>query len=145
MAKNNRKTFLIYPQIQRPLIYMSLSLVLMVTLLNFVGLIFFLYRYRYGDVDFQWGLIQDVLFNNFWVHSQLLMILLIPLVIIIGLFYRYFTIISNKFAGPIYKIEKELDHVINTGEFSPVEIRSTDVLVTFVAKLNDSFKKIQKR
>lgn len=145
MAKNNRKKFLIYPQIQLPLIYMSLSLVLMVTVLNFIGLVFFLFRYRYGDVDFQWGMIQDILFNIFWVHSRLLLILLIPFLIILGLFYRYFTLISNKFAGPIYKIEKELDQVIKTGEYSPIEIRSTDLLVTFVDKLNSSFKKIQKR
>ena len=136
--KNKRKKLLIYPEIQLPLLYMAINLVLVVTLIQTMTLIVFIYIYRYGDVGLQLSLLKDVVFNIFYYRAHLLLILLIPLVFIVLLFSRYFLFISNKYAGPIYKIERTLDQIIETGEYKEIKIRAADLLFRFVEKLNNS-------
>ena len=143
-SKDNRKTLLIYPEIQVPMIYTGITLILSTMVINFFALMIFIYKYRFGDVSFNWDQFQETVFNIFRIHYDLLIIFLVAMVLVGLLFYRYFSKLSNKFAGPIYKIEKELDVISPSGTFKPIEIRSTDYLGGFVAKLNRAFETTRK-
>jgi hypothetical protein len=143
-TKNNRKTLLIYPEIQKPLVYIGITLVLALTLIQILTLIYFIFKYRYGDVEFHFSMLQEVVFNIFYYRASLLLILLVPFILTVLILGRYLLFISNKYAGPIYKIEKSLDQINETGEFQEIKIRSTDFLITFVDKLNKSYKNIKK-
>lgn len=142
--KNNRQTLLIYPEIQKPLVYIGIWLVFSITLVQILALIYFIFKYRYGDTDFHFSMLQEVVLNIFYYRAKLLLILLVPLLVTIFLLGRFLLFISNKYAGPIYKIEKTLDRINETGEFQEIRVRSTDFLITFVDKLNKSYKNIKK-
>ena len=142
--KNNRKTLLIYPEIQKPLVYIGITLVLAITLIQVLSLIYFIFKYRYGDAQFHFSMLQEVVFNIFYYRASLLLILLMPLTLTILILGRFLLFISNKYAGPIYKIEKSLDRINETGEFQEIQIRKSDFLIKFVDKLNQSYKNIKK-
>ena len=144
VSKDNRKTLLVYPEIQIPLIYTGITLILSTVVINFFALMIFIYKYRFGDVPFIWSQFQDTVFNIFRIHYDLLIIFVIAMALVALLFYRYFSKLSNKFAGPLYKIEKELETICTSGKFKPIEIRSTDYLGSFVGKLNRAFQTTQK-
>ncbi len=142
--KSNRKTLLIYPEIQKPLVYIGITLVLAITLIQVLSLIYFIFKYRYGDAQFHFSMLQEVVFNIFYYRASLLLILLVPFILTILILGRYLLFISNKYAGPIYKIEKSLDRINETGEFQEIQIRKSDFLIKFVDKLNQSYKNINK-
>ncbi|MCC2679349.1 MAG: hypothetical protein K0R29_1925 [Pseudobdellovibrio sp.] len=141
--KHKRTKFLIYPEIQMPLVYIGITLVLIISLIQILTLIIFIYKYRYGDAQFHWSSLQEVVFNIFYYRARLLLILVVPFLLICFFLGRYLLFISNKFAGPIYKIEKELDQINETGTFREIQIRSSDFLQKFVEKLNQSYKNIK--
>lgn len=139
----NRKKLLIYPEIQLPLLYASIGLAFVVTAIHLVTLFYFVFRYRYGDIDFRFDMILDVVFNIFVLRAKLLFILLISFGAVLFVFIRYYLYLSNKFAGPLYQIEKTLDKINNEGVYQEISIRKKDFLHRFIVKLNQSLSKIK--
>lgn len=44
--------------------------------------------------------------------------------------------ISNKFAGPLYRIEKELDEALNSKKKIAIKLRKDDYLKSLAEKIN---------
>lgn len=59
----------------------------------------------------------------------------------------YFSIrFSHQIAGPIYRIEKELDHMAKTDDFTkPIRIRPHDQLHSLVDKINRALKRASRQ
>ena len=64
-------------------------------------------------------------------------IMWIGLPIICGVILFFAVRLSHRFSGPLYRIEKELDHMVKTKDFSrPIKIRPEDQLHSLVSKIN---------
>ncbi len=88
-------------------------------------------------------LIAHALFPAF---NRVNQIMLIGLPIVCAAILFFSIRLSHRFAGPLYRIEKELDSIVKTKEFSkPIKIRPGDQLHTLVSKLNQAFRAVKSR
>lgn len=79
-------------------------------------------------------LIVQALFPAFARVNQIILIGL-PVVCVLILFFAIR--MSHQFSGPLYRIEKELDTMVKTKDFSkPIKIRPRDQLHSLVSKIN---------
>lgn len=64
-------------------------------------------------------------------------VILIGVPIVFGIIFFFAMKLAHRFAGPLYRIEKELTHMIHTHDFSkPIRIRDGDELHSLVNKIN---------
>lgn len=64
-------------------------------------------------------------------------IILIGMPILCGLILFFAIRLSHQLAGPLYRIENDLERMTQTGDFTkPIRIRPRDSLQTLVAKIN---------
>ncbi len=79
-------------------------------------------------------LIANSLFPAFKRVNEI-MLVGIPIVCAIILFFAIQ--MSHQLAGPLYRIEKELDHMVKTKDFSkPIKLRPRDQLHSLATKIN---------
>ena len=84
-------------------------------------------------------LIAEALFPAFYRVNQMI---LIGLPIVCGLILFFALRVSHQLAGPLYRIEKELDRMTQTGDFTkPIRIRPHDQLHSLAAKINQALRK----
>ena len=83
-------------------------------------------------------LIASALFPAFHRVNQ---IILIGMPAIFGLILFFAIRLSHQLAGPLYRIEKELDIIAHTHDFTkPIRIRPRDRLHTLVSKINRALR-----
>ncbi len=88
-------------------------------------------------------LIAQALFPAFSRVNQIMLICL-PVVCAAILFFSIR--LSHQLAGPLYRIEKELDLMVETKDFSkPIQIRPGDQLHSLVSKINRAFHATKSR
>lgn len=88
-------------------------------------------------------LIAQALFPAF---SRVNQIMLIGLPLVCGAILFFSIRLSHQFAGPLYRIEKELDLMVKTKDFSkPIKIRPEDQLHSLVSKINRVFTAAKNR
>ncbi len=88
-------------------------------------------------------LIAQALFPAFKRVNQVMLIGL-PLVCAVILFFAIR--LSHQLAGPLYRIEKDLDMMVKTKDFSkPIKIRPRDQLHSLVSKINRALSSIKNR
>ena len=88
-------------------------------------------------------LIAHTLFPAFNRVNQIMLIGL-PVICMMILFFSIR--LSHRFAGPLFRIEKELDIMVKTKDFSkPIKIRPTDHLHSLAAKINRALNTAKSR
>lgn len=51
-------------------------------------------------------------------------------------------VISNRFAGPAYRIQKNIEGFLQEGQFMPIELRKNDVLINLAATVNQLMERV---
>ena len=91
-------------------------------------------------------LIAEALFPAF---KQVNEIMIVGLPIVFGLLIFFALRLSHRLAGPLERIERELEHMARTGDFSkPLQVRPSDHMNDFVSKINRAIRRagaIQKK
>ena len=73
-------------------------------------------------------------------------ILLIGIPFTFGLIFFFALRLSHRLAGPLYRIENDLETIARTGDLSkPIRIRPKDYLHTLVAKINRALRRAHER
>ena len=132
-----RKKYFIHPEIQRPLLIVfitSFVLLILIQIIAFYASIAWL-----GSMtELNMSLIVDFQLLEVW-KKMLLFIFFVSSAVNLSLAIFMTVFISNRFAGPIYRLEKELDLYIS-GEKKQfnVSFRKTDYLHPLAEKINQA-------
>ena len=130
-----RRQFFIYPEIQKPLlkqVFFGLTLLSMIQALG----IYLAMKWMANQVAADISLVVDYRVLGTW-KVFLYAAILIPMVLnlVIGLFIVLYT--SNKFAGPLFRLEREIDRYLNKETDKViVHFRTHDHLHTLAQKIN---------
>jgi len=141
MKKRKRKQYIINPPVQFKLTLLILLSVIIPTILTFLMLFF---------------LIQNILLeaqmNNQMVYHALLFmshkvycILFIGFVLVTILLILWSTIFIHRIVGPLYRLEKELDKMIEGKPITKIRFRKNDKLTNLADKLNTLIEILQKK
>lgn len=135
MSNIFRKTYFIYPEIQRPLIKMVIFGLILVTLFQ-CGFIFLSMKWLEAKIQADISIVVDYRVLGPW-RNLLYLSVLFPIVInaLIGLAFILY--VSNRFAGPLFRLERELDRYLNhENEVLEVKFRKDDYLHALANKIN---------
>lgn len=130
-----RRRYFIYPEIQRPLIK---QVVIGLTLLNFVQIfcLFMTMKWIEGLIHGNISLVVDLKVLGVW-QKLIYASVIVPVLfnIVISLFITLY--VSNRFAGPLFRLEREIDHFLagNTKNLD-VSFRKSDYLHSLSRKVN---------
>lgn len=135
-----KKKYFVHPEIQRPLIVIFLSSFSFLLVIQIVALYVSLFWLSHM-AEMNISLVVDFHLLDVW-KRILFFIFFISGAVNLGLSVFMTMFISNKFAGPIYRLEKELDLFISgeKKEFS-VNFRRTDYLRPLAQKINEVLQK----
>ncbi len=129
-----RKKYFIYPEIQKP--------ILIQIVLGFVALcviqalcIYFSFQWLEQTTRVNLNILVDYRILGPWKN---LLILAICVPLIMNLFFSILAslYVSNKFAGPIYRIEKEIDQSLHSKSKLAIKLRKDDYLKSLADKIN---------
>ncbi len=88
-------------------------------------------------------LIAEALFPAYHRVNQ---IIFVGMPTLCGLILFFAIRLSHQLAGPLYRIERDLETMAHTGDFTkPIRIRPTDHLHTLVAKINRALRQTRER
>lgn len=130
-----RRKYYIYPELQKPLIKFILASVLLVTTLQSI-LIFASVKWLEAKTQADISLVVDYRVLGAWTNLLSLSILF-PLAMnfIFGFFIVLY--VSNKFAGPLFRLERELDQYLSGQKKDlHVQFRESDYLHSLAQKVN---------
>lgn len=130
-----KKKYFIHPEIQKPLIVVFLSSFTFLLVIQIVALYVSIFWLSHM-AEMNMSLVVDFHLLDIW-KRMLFFIFFISGAVNLGLSVFMTIFISNKFAGPIYRLEKELDLFISgeRKEFN-VNFRRTDYLRPLAQKIN---------
>lgn len=130
-----RRRYFIYPEIQKPLIK---QVVIGLTLLNLVQVLclFLTMKWIESLVQGNISLVVDLRILGVW-QKLIYASVIVPVLfnIVISLFITLY--VSNRFAGPLFRLEREIDHFLagNTNNLD-VSFRKSDYLHSLSRKVN---------
>jgi uncharacterized protein involved in cysteine biosynthesis len=130
---NLRKKLIILPELQRkiisPFVWMSLAVIALNV--GFFGVFF-------NNVMAALNVISDQAVTVHFLNSLmvgLVLLLILNLVVLVSFTYFFFYL-SNRIAGPVFRIEEHLDFLKETGQFKPIILRENDLLKSLADKIN---------
>ncbi|MBC7465105.1 MAG: hypothetical protein H7256_03870 [Bdellovibrio sp.] len=129
-----RRQLLIYKEIQVPILKNMIFLLAGLALIQVLGLLAAMW-YLEWKTQLPINIVIDFRILNWW-KSFLYLSILVPIFFnsLIGLYFLlHFT---NKFAGPLFRLERELDECIQTGKPFSIKFRDDDYLRSIATKLN---------
>lgn len=134
-----RRQLLIYKEIQIPILKNMIFLLIALAAIQILGL-FAAIKFLEWKTQMPMQVVVDFRILD-WFKNILFLSILIPIIFnsIIGVYFLlHFT---NKFAGPLFRLERELDECINTDKPFAIKFRDDDYLRSIAAKLNTYFQK----
>ena len=130
---NLRKRLLILPELQRkiisPFVWMSFAVIALNV--GFFG-VFFNKVLSVLNISGDHPVTAQLL-NTLMVGVGMLLILNVGVLVSFTYFFFY---LSNRIAGPVFRIEKHLDFFKQTGNFDPIILRENDLLKSLADKIN---------
>ncbi len=134
-----RRKLFIYPEIQTPLLKQVLGALFFLSILQILGISLSMVWLRH-QTQMAIELVVDYRLLQPW-KTLLYLSIIIPIVInfIIGIYLLLF--ISNRFAGPLFRLERELDKYIEHGGKLQVSFRQNDNLKKLAQKVNTAFER----
>ncbi len=130
-----QRTLFIYPEIQRPLLIQVLVGLTLISIFQACG-IYWALNWLASRVEADISIIVDYRVFGFW-KNFLYGAIFIPMMIniMVGLYLVLF--ISNRFAGPIFRLEREIDRYLNHEiDTIAVKFRASDYLHNLAVKVN---------
>jgi hypothetical protein len=130
-----RKTYFIYPEIQKPLIKMIIFSLVLITVFQ-CGFIYLSMKWLESKIQADMTIVVDYRVLGPW-RNLLYISVCFPVVMnaIVGLAFILY--VSNRFAGPLFRLERELDRYLNNeNEALSVKFRKDDYLHTLAEKIN---------
>lgn len=134
-----RRQLLIYKEIQIPILKNMVFLLIALALVQVAGLLIAMW-YLEWKTQLPIAIVVDFRILNWW-KSFLYLSILVPIIFnsLVGLYFLlHFT---NKFAGPLFRLERELDECIKTDKPFVIKFRDDDYLRSIAAKLNTYIEK----
>lgn len=130
-----RRKYFIYPEIQKPLMMQIFVGLTILSIIQIAG-IFLAMKWMGAQVAADITLVVDYRVLGPW-KNFLYMAIVLPMIVnlVIGIFIVLYT--SNKFAGPLFRLEREIDRYL-AGETDSVQVkfRTTDYLHALAKKIN---------
>ena len=132
MKKRRRRQFIVNPIIQYKLLFLILISIIIPTLLTFMSL-FFLIR----------SILLEAQINNELVYNALLflsrkvyIILLAGFSFVSVLLLMWALIFIHRIVGPLYRLERELDNIIDGKKINKIRFRKNDSFLSLADKIN---------
>ncbi len=134
-----RRKLFIYPEIQTPLLKHVMGALFFLSVLQILGLSLSMVWLRHHS-DMAIELVVDYRLLEPW-KNLLYLSIIVPILInfLIGIYLLLF--ISNRFAGPLFRLERELDNYIEKGGHLQVKFRENDNLKGLANKVNIAFER----
>ena len=130
-----RRKYYIYPEIQKPLIKFVLISVVCVSALQ-SAFIFFSMRWLESTIQADISIIVDYRVLGRW-RNLLYISVLIPMLMNIFLGFFFLLFVSNRFAGPLFRLERELDRFLSGDKNDlNIQFRDRDYLHSLAKKIN---------
>ncbi|MBC7741760.1 MAG: hypothetical protein H7061_06170 [Bdellovibrionaceae bacterium] len=134
-----RRKLFIYPEIQMPILKQVMGGLFLLSILQILGVSLSMVWLRH-QTQLAIELVVDYRLLQPWKNLLYLSIILPILVnILIGIYLLLF--ISNRFAGPLFRLERELDKYIENGGKLQVHFRENDNLKALAHKVNLAFER----
>ena len=134
-----RRKLFIYPEIQSPILKQLLGGLFFLSVVQILGLSLSMVWLR-QQTQMAIELVVDYRLLQPW-KNLLYLSIIVPIIInfVIGLYLLLF--ISNRFAGPLFRLERELDNYLEKGGRLHVKFRDSDNLKGLADKVNRAFDK----
>ena len=135
-----RRKYFIYPEIQMPLLKIIFVGLFMLSVFQTLG-IYLVMKWLEVKTQVDMSILVDYRIFNLW-NKFLIFSILFPIILnfTLGIFIVLF--FSNKFAGPLYRIEKEIDeHLKNSDKKLNIQFRKGDYLTKLAHRINQLHKK----
>jgi hypothetical protein len=130
------RQYLIYPEVQLPLVRNVLITLMIVSTIQILG-IYFSMQWLQNLTRVKLDILVDQRVLGTW-KNFLFLSILIPIIINALLSIFIVLVISNKFAGPIYRLEKEIREVLNKERpLLNVKLRKDDYLKRLADMVNE--------
>lgn len=140
MAQNQRRKKFIGTSLQKKLLILIFASAVIPT--GFVAA--FLYYLIFNTLARQIGVPGTVLFDLTPVLQKVNMIILLSVPLILLAIWVIALEVSNRIAGPVYRLEKELDAVLSGQTRGPINLRKDDELKPLTGKINKLLSKMTK-
>lgn len=130
-----RKKYYIYPELQKPLIKFILASVLVVTLVQSI-MIYWAMKWLEAKTQADISIVVDYRVLGAW-RNLLYLSILVPMIMNFILGFITVLFVSNKFAGPLFRLERELDLFLSGQKPKlSVQFRENDYLHSLAKKIN---------
>lgn len=136
MKKNKRRKKLIGTPLQKRILYLLFLSAIIPALI--VGVC--LYYVIFDIMAWQLGIPEAVAYNLIPVAKKVNLIIAIAIPITIFILFVIALELSHRIAGPLRRIEKELDKMISGEKRGPIKIRKKDAFKPLVDKINKLLK-----
>lgn len=134
-----RRKLLIYPEIQLPLLKNTIIGILALVTFQVVGVVLSM-LWLTQQTQLSMDIIVDYRILKPW-KTLLYISIIIPVFVNLAIAAYIHLFISNKFAGPLYRLEKEIDKYIENGNNLNISFRETDNLKSLATKINQAVNK----
>jgi len=132
MKENRRRKKFIGTPFQKKIL-----LLVFVAMIVPAGIIAFcLYYLIFNLLAWQLGIPENVAYNLLPVAHRVNLIILIALPITLLVIWRIALELSHRIAGPLYRLEKELDERLVFDKKGPIQVRQKDELSSLAKKIN---------
>ncbi|NCB07810.1 MAG: HAMP domain-containing protein [Bacteroidia bacterium] len=131
-AANARKIKFINTPVQNK----TLLLVFASAVIPMAVVVMCLYYLIFNMLAWQMGIPEMVAYNLIPVVRKVNMILLVLLPVVLIVIWFVALELSHRIAGPIYRLEKELDSMISGKSQGPIKLRPRDELKALADKIN---------
>ncbi|MDD5503953.1 MAG: hypothetical protein PHV77_01395 [Candidatus Omnitrophica bacterium] len=131
-AANTRKIKFINTPVQNK----TLLLVFASAVIPMAVVVMCLYYLIFNMLAWQMGIPEMVAYNLIPVVRKVNIILLVSLPVVLIVIWFVALELSHRIAGPIYRLEKELDSMISGKSQGPIKLRPRDELKALADKIN---------
>lgn len=132
MRKNQRRTKIIHDSFQKHLLIFIISSALIPALIVGVCLYYLIFNLLANQI----GIPEIIAYNLLPVLYKVNSIILIAIPVILAIIWFVAVELSHRVAGPLYRIEKELDARIKGEKCGPIVLRKNDELKPLAARIN---------
>jgi hypothetical protein len=130
-----RRVYFIYPELQKPLLK-QVALTFMVV--SFLQSLFIFYSMKWLEHKIQAdiSIVVDYRVLGPW-KTLLYVSVFFPLIINFAVTMAFVLVTSNKFAGPLFRLERDLDdYLLNKKDKINIKFRKDDLLIGLADKIN---------
>lgn len=131
MANKRRKRYL-GTVFQRKLLFLVFAAASIPTLIIGVCLYYLIFHMLAGQIMVP----EAIAFNLIPVFHKVNVVIAVSIPILLLIFWVSALELSHRVAGPLYRMEKELDEVIAGNKREPIKLRKNDEFQTLVSKIN---------